>query len=215
MAKYFDKFDIPDEDPLSHAGVWDSYSGLGTLKVSSNTVLPSSDNGDRVMTYNGATFEADQFAGVTIATIQGAGQVDEGVVLRFAAPNTISGYVFRAQRNDGPTSAILKVVTGTFTSLASNSAATWAPTDSLQARALVNSLELYRNASLLLSVSDSTFTGSGRVGLHTAVNAAADSGLDDFLGGDYLELFPLIAVAKYNYFPKPAMRSPITAGRLR
>jgi len=135
-----------------------------------------------------STLPADQWAQITISTwAADANAKYAWLMLRATGPSTLTWYQATIARNEGAfRTQISKKSAGLETSIASENVTTWAATDILRFRVAGTALQLDRNGSSLLTGSDGTLTGNGRVGIgvYLAAGSAGDVELDNFLAGN-------------------------------
>lgn len=127
-----------------------------------------------------------QWACVTVATIGGTAQIWTGVTLR-TSTSADTQYQFLASRNTASRSLIEKRVGGVLTTLTSENATTWANGDQVCGEADGTTLRLYRNSTLILTVSDSSIA-SGSAGVQGYLDTAGVSTnlqLDNFSAGGF------------------------------
>jgi hypothetical protein len=148
-------------------GGYSEGSATGSLTVVSNRVRASSTSGDSLMTISTA-LPNDQWCEVVLTTITGSGARAPRCILRANAPGTLNGYEFTALITAGTQkSRIMRWANGQATAgdiLTNETSTTWVSGDVLRAEARGQALTLYRNGTLLLSVTDSTYSG-GRGGI--------------------------------------------------
>lgn len=167
---------------------WDNgydTSNFASEQIVSNQVrVGSSPVGLGLETYAGS-LGSDQFGGVTIKTFTiGTGSLSAGVMLRWAAPTTASGYMCLARRNSSFTSAIRIYTASSNSELVSENAITWGPDDLLECQIIGTTINMLRNGVQILTTTDSTYT-SGRGGLAVFGNPIANAILDDAYFGVY------------------------------
>jgi len=109
-----------------------NYATAQNPTINSNAVRwPTAGGSHAVAIYN-ATTPDDQWAHMTISTIQGASAVTVMLKLRHANTPTLSGYECRANRNNASIkSEIAKRVNGTPTTLISENLTAWANGDEM------------------------------------------------------------------------------------
>lgn len=132
---------------------------------------------------------ANQWAQVTFPTWAADANTKYGwIMLRAAAPATVTWYQATIARNDGAfRTQISKKIAGVETSISSENSTTWAATDVLRLRVSETSLRLDRNGVSLLTGTDSSIAGSGRAGLgaYLGAGSAGDVEFDDFVCGGF------------------------------
>lgn len=146
---------------------WDAgYTGQTNAQIVSNAVRGTSTATDSVETVNNVTLGVNQWSQITVTTI-GAGVSAPGLELRWAAPATVSGYLCQALVGvGGTTTRIRSYSAGTPTNLVTENATTWASGNIMRFEANGSKLRCYRNGVLLLTATDTTWTATGRAGLH-------------------------------------------------
>jgi len=213
---FLSSFTGSDESPLSEGAVWSGgYTGAQSLKRASNVARVVTVGGlDAIMTYNGVTFSANQYAQAKVSALTtGGGFSQIKVLVRATAAASLDGYVFggRPDGSAGNASAISKFTAGVGVNLASDNTKFWAANDIMKLVVIGNALYGYRNGVLILSVSDSSFTGAGRAGLLvTQDNAGGSADVDDFEAGDVAG----IANVSLGQFPKVKLSDPMRQGRV-
>lgn len=158
--------------------------------------------------YTPVNFNQDQVSQVDIVTFTGAGELSAGVFLR-AAITQETFYLLRAYINTGSlTSDIQKAIAGAYTTLASESATTWAGGNVIRGVAQGSNLYLLRNGAMLLSATDGTIF-SGKPGLHVFVETTVltDAEIDNWYGADF-------TLTDYTDFPKPKIRDAALRGQI-
>lgn len=200
MATFSSSFDGADEDPLSEGGVWDGgYAASQSFKRVSNLVRVSDQTSgtNAVMTYNGATFNEDQYAQIEVDALSdgGAGGFVQAVALcRAGAPAGNTYYRFQARSFAGAgnqATMIAKTVSGTTTVIA-NTSTTWtAGGDILMGIANSTNVSLLKNGAYEIHTYDTGISGSGRIGIFATegpeVGTVCD--IDNFTGGDLRRWF--------------------------
>jgi len=180
-----DNFNRANEAPLAN-GNWTcpAQTGAGTLSLTSNQV--NSTFGSADCYWSASTFGPDSEAFVTISTID---NVCSALFLRANNLNSTSlnGYWYEycgvsGASND--TFTIYRIDNGSCTNIAAGTQEV-ASGDSIGAGAIGSSLKMYYKAAAgswtsVVNVSDATYSGSGRIGLHTENTTFR---LDDFGGG--------------------------------
>lgn len=159
------------------------YTGFIALAKTSG-VMHTSVNANQAAEARSESLFGHQFAKVTIQTITGAGASYMSPMVEMSTPGgDLNGYACTAMRNTGgTTSRIARVDAGTSTVLASESATTWASTDTIECRRIGKYIYLYRNGSLLLTATSTTYR-NGRVGYLVYAATAADATVTAFTGG--------------------------------
>ncbi len=182
MASFADSFDRGDNSDLGAS--WDPQKSGSQAQIVGQRVRVTSLSTNAEEVTNALTPSPDQIAQITIATFVGAGAGHLGVLLRAAALGAETFYLLEATKHSAGTSGISIVVAGAQTTLVSENATTWTAGDVLAGSVLGNLLTLKRNGVTLLQVSDATL-GGGNIGIFLYEDTnAADTELDDFVGGD-------------------------------
>lgn len=165
---------------------WDSgyVTGYGSFEILSNLAHPSVAGTQAVETYNAITWPNDQYSEFDISTWANENQAVS--IVRLAAPSTVTGYMFFAQRFSGVdgNDEIYKVISDSYTLLAS-AAGSWTTGNRMKGAAFGTGLYLFKNGTQILSASDSAI-GSGRggiSGLHFSGGAGGNVNLDNWAGG--------------------------------
>jgi hypothetical protein len=180
-----DNFNRADENPLAN-GTWTcpSQTGAGGLSLTSNQA--NSTFGSADCYWSPSTFGPNSEAFVTITVPSG---VCVALHLRLNNPNSssLNGYWYEwcgvaGAGND--TFTIYRIDNGSFTSIAAGTQEV-SSGDSIGAEAIGSSLKMYYKAAAgswvqVVSVTDNTYSGSGRIGLHLEDTTER---ADDFGGG--------------------------------
>lgn len=141
---------------------WDSYSSFNSLDVNSNAARAGAVGGDDTMeSWNADSFANDQFFESTIGLWSGSEGLYVGGILRAAAPDTHTMYVFYGK---APGATIYKRVAGSSASIADDVSEDFDPGDVVRGEAEGTALRLKKNGALVLSGSDSGIS-SGRAGV--------------------------------------------------
>jgi hypothetical protein len=185
-----DAFTRADENPL--AGSWSTYSTLTNLQVVSNAVEAAAINTaiDNIQSHT-VTLPNDQWAQVTFSSwLGGAPYASAGLGLRWAAPNTVSGYLFLMDKSGSQarcsiqkyTAGTLANVGGSFTNL------TIANGDVFRFETVGTQLTGFQNGAQVIQVASDASFSSGRAALEAyATVAVTDVVLDDFSAGDFVD----------------------------
>ncbi len=174
-------------DSADLGAVWDPYTGSDNGRINSNQIRPASVvNFAGQETYNGTIPANDQWASVKIVTINPAVYVNAGVLVRYAAPSTSTGYLVAVQFHD---IFIGKMVAGSFTSLASASYSVPANPQNIDVslEAVGTGLEGFVNLVSKVSTTDAS-VASGRTGVTWYIDTGGtndDVRLTDFAMGDF------------------------------
>lgn len=186
MASFTDTFPQANENPLSSSGVWTGgYSTAENLQVVGNRVRPTSVSGFALMTYNGATFNANAYCIVTIATFTGASFSIVMPMIRMGAPSSIDGYYAQAGRGLSWTTRIILSVATVETELASENSTTWVANDLVEIHGFGSAFYARRNGQRVLFASDATITSGGRGGMVAmSGSAVADTEIETVTMGD-------------------------------
>ncbi len=163
MASFADSFDRGDNSDLGAS--WDPQKSGSQAQIVGQRVRVTSLSTNAEEVTNALTPSPDQIAQITIATFVGAGAGHLGVLLRAAALGAETFYLLEATKHSAGTSGISIVVAG-------------------EGSVIGNLLTLKRNGVTLLQVADATL-GGGNIGIFLYEDTnAADTELDDFVGGD-------------------------------
>jgi hypothetical protein len=187
---------LPDpftrSDSTDLGSTYDSgYSGESNAQIVSNTVRATTLNAETVESWNATAFTDDQYAQVKIAALtapgSGSGSVLVGVLLRAAAPPTLTFYWCAVGIYSGGTYTVVKKkVAGTETQLLSASQ-TWAVNDTFRAEISGGDITILRNGSPVHTVPTDTSITSGRIGIYIyddTLATLASGQIDDFDGGN-------------------------------
>jgi hypothetical protein len=181
-----DNFNRANEDPLAN-GNWTcpAQTSAGNLTLTSNQT--NSNFGSADCYWSSSTFGPDSEAFVTISTVNNG--FCTALFLRTNNLNSASlnGYWYEhcavtGASND--TFTIYRIDNGSFTSIAAGTQEV-SSGDRIGAEAIGSSLKMYYKAAAgswvqVVSVTDSTYSGSGRIGLHLEDTTER---ADDFGGG--------------------------------
>lgn len=190
-----DNFNRADNTDLGNGWDGDYYATGATapLQIVGNKVRAGiASTKESNETYNAVTLPADQWAQITLSTwAADANKRYAWINLRASAPQTPSYYQCQAARNDssGYTTLIEREAgLGVSTYLYQNSGITWAAGDILSCEAIGMNptiINLYRNGTLVTSVSDNTSLTDLRVGVGIWTANLTSVELDDFAAGDF------------------------------
>jgi hypothetical protein len=204
-----DAFTRADENPL--AGSWSTYSTLTNLQVVSNAVEAAAINTaiDNIQSHT-VTLPNDQWAQATIASwVGGATYASAPIGLRWAAPNTISGYLLILDKTNSPTdtyrlsiqkytAAVLSQVTSSPSNFVN---ITLAGNDVFRLEAIGTLLRGFQNGVLVLSGTEASYAG-GRAAVEAyAATSLSNAAWNSFRSGDFVlppptpwaQLAPLLA----------------------
>lgn len=190
---------------------WTTQTGANNPAIVSNTVQdPATDDIDAIAFYSAAAFGNDQKSQLELVSTSGSTPRGFGVCLR-GLTDAITHYFFVGLFNHslGRTSQIGKVVAGSATILAFESATTWVATDILAAQVRGTNLTLFRNGVVLLTAVDSAIAAGG-AGLNIFVEAGgatSDLAADNWAANDFV-------LTDYTKFPKPKIRDAALRGQL-
>lgn len=174
------------ENPLSDGGLFSTMTTYGNLKVPSSGVCePASTSQNANETYTGAcppgdtggTWPADQYAEVTVKSINGSGFFGPGV--RMNAAGT-SGYIAAIQGGSGGT--VYKITGSASYSSIGTFAATSANNDLWRMTIVGTTITITQNGVSKFSGTDATYA-SGTPGLYQEGTALTDSQLSLFAAG--------------------------------
>lgn len=179
-------FNGADEDPLSEGGTWVDgiQAGVPAVRRVANEADTQAAGGDCQACYDTA-FAADQEVYATILEVPSAGQ---GVAVWFGIiDNNTAGVDAYLVYYDSGNFGIAKCVNGTVSGLGTATSKTPAVGHKIGGRRIGTTIQAwYFNGtswSLDQSVTDSSVTGSGRLGIE--LNGGGR--FDDFGGGNYVE----------------------------
>ena len=174
------------ENPLSDGGLFSTMTTYGNLKVPSSGVCePASTSQNANETYTGAcppgdtggTWPADQYAEITVGTINSIGFFGPGV--RMNAAGT-TGYIVAIQGGSGGT--VYKISgSGTYTSIGTF-AATSANGDVWRMTIVGTTITITQNTVSKFSGTDASFA-SGTPGFYQEGTAVTDSKMSLFAAG--------------------------------
>jgi len=175
-------------DNADLGAVWDPYTGCDAGRISSNLIKPASIvNFAGQEAYNGTIPADDQWASINIQRItNGTAYVNAGVMCRYAAPSTNTGYVAAVQFND---IFIGKKVAGVFTSLASvaYTVPSTSPNIDVSLEVVGTGLEGFIDLVSKVSTTDASIS-SGRTGIAWYIDTGGtdnDINLTNFAMGDF------------------------------
>ena len=160
---------------------WDvTPGGDSRFGIGGNAAVPSNFSVDCSESNNSIAWPSNQYAQAKV-TVTGTDGVSSGIgiALRMST-SAMTYYRFVVDKAASNNVAIDKFIAGTFTTLARFTSA-WTDGDVLQARAIGDRLEVYRNGTLLGSVGDNSIL-TGRAGIAYSSNETSAS-LDDWEGG--------------------------------
>src|SRR5215471_7918185 len=163
---------------------WVTPSGFDPLAIVGNQVGPAALSGsgtERFARYTGATLPAHQAAEVTLAALAaptGGNYASVAVGLRWTGT---TGYLIGAAAQPGETATyFVRLNNGVWTDLDWNFADPWAPGDRLRAEVNGAVLAVYRNGTLVRSITDATpILGNGQGGVTVKREVAADLAAGD------------------------------------
>jgi hypothetical protein len=193
-----DNFNRADENPLSGSGVWSTYSANDPLALVSNQVRGTVVGGtvDGLETHT-VSLPNDQWSQATLVAL-GASYSEVGVMLRFAAPNTESGYFFTVYDAGAGVHGHIVKVTATVQVGLTDFAMTLIGNDVIRLEAIGTALTAYQNGAQVSTTTDGDF-GSGRAGLFFYTQSPlANTKLDDFSCGDFVSGIPRLRMAPYR-----------------
>jgi hypothetical protein len=132
-----------DVNPIGTPWVVDA--GRTPLQIASNLCTDTNDSAGSAM-YNNQVFSQDQYSRITF----GASAAACGVSLR-TNPATNSGYMILT---DGTNADVLRVISGSATTIASFSTFGWNQGDTLKGAIIGSTLYAYKNGALIGSITD-------------------------------------------------------------
>lgn len=175
-------------DNADLGAVWDPYTGSDAGRIDSNLIKPASIvNFAGQEAYNGTIPANDQWASINIQRItNGNAYVNAGVICRYAAPSTHTGYLVAVQIND---IFIGKMTAGAFTSLASAAytVPSTAPNIDVSLEVVGTGLEGFIDLVSKVSTTDASVS-SGRTGISWYIDTGGtnnDINLTNFAMGDF------------------------------
>jgi hypothetical protein len=171
-----DTFQRADENPLSQGGKWANL--FLPLKIVSDQCVAASTAGNCEELYVGASLPANQWAEFTVGTISASNAAILGLRAQVGIQN---GYAFFINTNGA-----LSISNGTGTTLAAGSTSAMSPGDVFRAVAIGSALSLYKNSTLVLSASDSSFSSLGLAGLGLTTAASTTIAFSAFQCGSVL-----------------------------
>ena len=182
MATTTDDFNRADSGDLG--ANWDAgYTSKQAFQIVGNRVRVTTAGGtDAFETNNAAVSDPDQSVKITISTFGTASYKSVGVLLRCAAPATVTGYLAEGTPT---TTQIGKLVAGSHTAIASGGAAPVA-NDVVEGRTNGTKVSVWLNGALRAEGTDSAITGPGRYGLFMICDAASVANVeaDNFIAED-------------------------------
>lgn len=181
MASATDNFNRADSSDLGTN--WSVQTGEGAWKIVSNQAEPSSLEGDAVENYNAITFANDQYSEATIKALTAAAGLGRGPGVACRCSTSAHTYYrsIATTTVSGDNHELLKVVAGSYTSLATADA-DFAINDVMRIEAQGTTIRTKKNGTTQISVTDSSIaSGRGGVGYSSSAESAQ---LDDWAGGD-------------------------------
>jgi hypothetical protein len=202
--------DFTGTDPSLGAS-WDHYSGVNGLQRVADTAEPDivSAAVDGIQSHSG-TLPNDQWAEAILATIGPTSDYNSlSVGVRWAAPNTISGYLLILDKTNSPTdtyrlsiqkytAAVLSQVTSSPSNFVN---ITLAGNDVFRLEAIGTLLRGFQNGVLVLSGTEASYAG-GRAAVEAyAATTLSNAAWNSFRSGDFVlppptswaQLAPLLA----------------------
>jgi hypothetical protein len=165
---------------------WDNgYSTSTACAIVNNRVRNPASGDGCVETWNANSFANNQWAQASFATYDTTSVARIAVILRAATPPTGDYYRITARRNSGgATTTIQKFIANVGTTLATESAITWATGDVLYADVSGTTITAKRNGVTVFTATDSALT-AGRIGLYISIDGTVDGAeIESFSGGD-------------------------------
>lgn len=184
-----DNFNRANANPID--GSWaGGYTGANAVELTGNALRSTAVSNDGALASHTTALANDQWSKAVIKTMTGAILLGLSVGVRQAAPTTDSGYFCQAvQSGVTRTTEMYKFVAAAFTSIATENATTWVPTDSIMATVSGDNLGCYRNEAILLTGTGGSSHASGRAAIRIYVETLgnlADAEMDDFQAGDLI-----------------------------
>jgi hypothetical protein len=186
-------FDTANENPLSLNGTWQgSYPTRSTLQIANNAVQASNAGQEGMETFS-TPLPADQWMQCTLKQLGTDGWNGAVLYLNAAPPGPRNHYAFHIFPNSEPLNA--EIGKGTNDQLGPIAGGqvktTWANGDVVRAEHQGSTLRFLKNGQPLVSVTDTTYASSGRVGLAIYADRAVGSViLDDCSAGDWGPITP-------------------------
>lgn len=182
MATLLDDFNRANENPLSGGGNWTSVveqTDSGGLQLSSNVVAKTGSGTTWSESYwNAASFGPNTEITAKINSISASDAFGLWVRLTNPGLSTMNGYLADFDFNNGNLT-LYRCVSGAFTQLAASTGiSTYSAGDIIGFSAIGTTLTATRNGSTIKTLTDSTITGAGKVGL--GINNHGSGTLDDF-----------------------------------
>jgi len=157
-------------------------SGQGALGVNANQAVTESGTYSSVSSWNGQSFEADQWSQVTVGVAPTANIQSVGPTVRNGAVNSGNFYWYECAFTGGAGErTIAKTVSGTLTNLATT-ASGCNNGDLLRLEVVGNQITAFYNGALDLTVSDSSITSGGPgIGIYSSTTSPSAS---NWVGGN-------------------------------
>jgi len=193
MASFSDNFERADNIDLG--ANWTPQVAGRDCQIVGGAVEPIGAGSRNEEQYTATTPGADQFAQITIKAI-GSTTVDTacGVLNRAAATGTETFYVARAVLNaSGNHTDLGKRVAGAFTSLAGETAITWAANDTLKLTSSGTNFVVYRNSASVVTLGSESSIAAGGTGVYSFASPQSESQIGDFSGGDLFDATTALA----------------------
>lgn len=185
MAQVSDLFARANEDPLSDGGKWFAATGFSAGKIVSNAMCAEPFVASVVVFRNDYTGSggADQFCKIKFGTLTSAVGIAAWICGPTTAGGALNGYL--AYYNVGASLLVLRKFTNGSSSDLKAESATFATGDTARVVLSGGTVYVYKNATLVTSQADSSFTG-GSVGINYYQNGASatDATVTEFYGGD-------------------------------
>ena len=184
---FTDPFPQANESPLSSGGVWaGGYTGDVSFQVVNHQVQCISSSVETTMTRNN-TRPNNQWMKIQYAAL-GTGYTELDMLVRFAAPPTVSGYMGGIWRDGaGVHAQIVKVTNGTQVRIGGPVNVTLVGNDPFWFEASGTTLTLYQDVTQLIQVTGEATFGSGLAGLLAYTqDAVANTAIFNFASGDFV-----------------------------
>jgi hypothetical protein len=182
-----DNFNRSDDSDLGAS--WSVIPGYGAepCQIISNEVQGTTSAATCSESYTD-NLPADQWASIKVVAVAGNGT--PGVSVRQDNTMTEGTHYGCFANNEsggappGSGTVLFKIVSGSYTVIASESSSEWATNDILRLDAVGTVVDC-RNGTAVASGSDSDIAGSGYAGLNSTANPLTDSIMDDFQAGNF------------------------------
>lgn len=175
---FFDNCTRANENPLSDGGVWTAVTGYSALKIASNTIQASATSTNCAMRVSTFADGDDQYAEIVVThTISGTDAIHLWVR---SDSNRNNVYLLKLAAN--PNCAIIKVVSGSATTLASLTTSTPAVGDRYRITAIGSQITVTKNFTFVQTVQDADVT-TGLPGLYMFAATLTNVTVSQFKAG--------------------------------